>query len=93
MQILKDLFQVSGDLNGITFDVQGALWNDANSYILKRPGGLIRHTLFPYTTLFRSAIPWNKFLRIWNTGSYHPATLNIVFLPIRISIMPEGPTC
>ena len=34
MQILKDLYQVGGDLNGITFDLQGALWNDANTYIL-----------------------------------------------------------
>ncbi len=41
MQILKNLYQVSGDLNGITFDLQGALWNDANSYILKTDEGLI----------------------------------------------------
>lgn len=41
MQILKNLYQVSGDLNGITFDLQGALWNDANSYILKTDSGLI----------------------------------------------------
>lgn len=41
MQILKNLFQVSGDLNGVTFDLQGALWNDANSYILKTDAGLI----------------------------------------------------
>ena len=41
MQILKDLYQVSGDLNGVTFDLQGALWNDANSYVLKTPEGLI----------------------------------------------------
>ena len=41
MQILNNLFQVSGDLNGVTFDLQGALWNDANSYILKTNDGLI----------------------------------------------------
>ncbi len=41
MQILKNLYQVGGDLNGITFDQQGALWNDGNSYILKTPEGLI----------------------------------------------------
>lgn len=41
MQILKNLFQVGGDLNGITFDEKGALWNDGNSYVLKTPEGLI----------------------------------------------------
>jgi len=41
MQVLKNLFQVGGDLNGITFDLQGALWNDGNSYILKTGEGLI----------------------------------------------------
>ena len=41
MQILKDLYQVGGDLNGITFDLQDALWNDGNSYILKTAEGLI----------------------------------------------------
>ncbi|WP_428666753.1 MBL fold metallo-hydrolase [Runella sp.] len=41
MQILKNLFQVSGDLNGITFDQPGALWNDGNAYVLKTPQGLI----------------------------------------------------
>ncbi|GAB3937862.1 MBL fold metallo-hydrolase [Larkinella terrae] len=41
MQILKNLYQVGGDLNGITFDQPGALWNDANSYVLKTPEGLI----------------------------------------------------
>ncbi|QGY47025.1 MBL fold metallo-hydrolase [Maribellus comscasis] len=41
MQILKNLYQVSGDLNGVTFDLQGALWNDANSYVLKTDEGLI----------------------------------------------------
>ena len=41
MQILKNLYQLSGDLNGLTFDVQGALWNDANSYLLATPQGHI----------------------------------------------------
>jgi metallo-beta-lactamase class B len=41
MQILKNLFQVGGDLNGITFDQPGAMWNDANSYVLKTAQGLI----------------------------------------------------
>ena len=41
MQILHHLYQVSGDLNGITFDEKGALWNDANSYVLRTPDGLI----------------------------------------------------
>jgi glyoxylase-like metal-dependent hydrolase (beta-lactamase superfamily II) len=41
MQILKNLFQVGGDINGITFDQQGAIWNDGNSYILRLPEGLI----------------------------------------------------
>ncbi|GAB3271743.1 MBL fold metallo-hydrolase [Larkinella harenae] len=41
MQLLKNLFQVGGDLNGITFDQPGALWNDANSYVLKTEEGLI----------------------------------------------------
>ncbi|RRB07153.1 MBL fold metallo-hydrolase [Larkinella rosea] len=41
MQLLKNLYQVGGDLNGITYDQPGALWNDANSYVLKTPEGLI----------------------------------------------------
>jgi len=41
MQILKNLYQVGGDLNGVTFDLMGALWNDGNSYILKTNDGLI----------------------------------------------------
>lgn len=41
MQLLKSIYQVGGDLNGITFDKQDALWNDANSYILKTDNGLI----------------------------------------------------
>ncbi|MFT3748367.1 MAG: MBL fold metallo-hydrolase [Agriterribacter sp.] len=41
MQLLKNIYQVGGDLNGITFDKQDALWNDGNSYILKTNDGLI----------------------------------------------------
>ncbi|WP_254411279.1 MBL fold metallo-hydrolase [Dyadobacter diqingensis] len=41
MQILKNIFQVGGDLNGVTFDQPGALWNDGNSYIIKTEQGLI----------------------------------------------------
>lgn len=41
MQILRNIYQVGGDLNGVTFDLQGALWNDGNSYIIKADGGLI----------------------------------------------------
>lgn len=41
MQILKNIFQVGGDLNGITFDVQDAMWNDGNTYIIKTARGLI----------------------------------------------------
>ena len=41
MQVLKNLYQVGGDLNGVTFDLKGALWNDGNSYILQTPEGLI----------------------------------------------------
>ena len=41
MQILKNLFQVGGDLNGITFDGKDAGYNDANTYIIARDEGLI----------------------------------------------------
>lgn len=41
MQVLKDIYQVGGDLNGITFDEPRALWNDANSYVIKTEQGLI----------------------------------------------------
>jgi len=41
MQILKNLYQVGGDLNGVTFDEKGTLWNDGNSYVLKTDDGLI----------------------------------------------------
>lgn len=41
MQILRGLYQVGGDLNGVTFDEPGAMWNDANSYILDTSQGLL----------------------------------------------------
>lgn len=41
MQILKDIYQVGGDLNGITFDGVDAGYNDCNTYIIARPDGLI----------------------------------------------------
>lgn len=41
MQLLKNLYQVGGDLHGITFDQPGALWNDANCYALKTDAGVI----------------------------------------------------
>ena len=41
MQILKNLYQVSGDLNGMTWDGIDAGYNDCNSYILKQSDGLI----------------------------------------------------
>lgn len=41
MQILRNIYQVGGDINGLTFDEPGALWNDANSYIIKTDGGLL----------------------------------------------------
>lgn len=41
MQIFNNLFQVSGDTNGLTWDGVDAGFNDANSYILKTADGLI----------------------------------------------------
>jgi metallo-beta-lactamase class B len=41
MQILKNLYQVGGDLNGITWNGIDAGYNDCNSYILQCPQGLI----------------------------------------------------
>jgi glyoxylase-like metal-dependent hydrolase (beta-lactamase superfamily II) len=41
MQILRQLYQVSGDLNGVTWDGVDAGYNDCNTYVLERPGGLI----------------------------------------------------
>jgi len=41
MQILKNLYQVSGDLNGLTWNGVDAGYNDCNSYILATQDGLI----------------------------------------------------
>jgi glyoxylase-like metal-dependent hydrolase (beta-lactamase superfamily II) len=41
MQILRDLYQVGGDMNGITWDGVDAGYNDGNTYVLQRPDGLI----------------------------------------------------
>ncbi len=41
MQVLRNIYQVGGDLNGITFDEPRALWNDANSYVIDTGKGLI----------------------------------------------------
>lgn len=41
MQILRQLYQVGGDLNGVTWDGVDAGYNDCNTYVLERPGGLI----------------------------------------------------
>jgi metallo-beta-lactamase class B len=41
MQIRRRLYQVSGDLNGLTWDGIDAAYNDANTYVLERPDGLI----------------------------------------------------
>lgn len=41
MQILKGLYQVSGDLNGLTWAGQDAGFEDANTYVLEKPDGLI----------------------------------------------------
>lgn len=41
MQILRQLYQVSGDLNGVTWDGVDAAYHDGNSYILQRAEGLI----------------------------------------------------
>ena len=41
MQILKNLYQVGGDVNGITWAGEDAGFNDCNTYILKTAEGLI----------------------------------------------------
>ena len=41
MQILRGLYQVSGDLNGVTWDGIDAAYHDANTYVLERPDGLL----------------------------------------------------
>lgn len=41
MQLLRHIYQIGGDLNGITFDQPGALWNDANSFVVDTGEGLL----------------------------------------------------
>lgn len=41
MQVLRRLYQVGGDLNGVTWNGLDAAYNDANTYVLERPNGLI----------------------------------------------------
>lgn len=41
MQILRGLYQVGGDMNGITFDGVDAGYRDGNTYALEAPGGLV----------------------------------------------------
>lgn len=41
MQLQHNIYQVGGDVNGITKDEPGEIWNDCNSYILKLDDGLI----------------------------------------------------
>ncbi len=41
MQILRHLYQVGGDMNGVTWDGVDAGYNDGNTYLLERPEGLI----------------------------------------------------
>lgn len=41
MQILKNLYQVGGDMMGLTHDGIDAGYNDCNTYVLKCPEGLI----------------------------------------------------
>ena len=41
MQILRHLYQVGGDMNGVTWDGVDAGYNDANTYVLQRSDGLI----------------------------------------------------
>ena len=41
MQILRNLYQVGGDLNGVTWDGVDAGYQDGNTYVLQRPDGLI----------------------------------------------------
>lgn len=62
MQLLHNIYQVGGDLNGITFDLLGALWNDGNSYIINTPEGLVMIDCGCGDTLpqiFRNMEYWN----------------------------------
>lgn len=41
MQILRQLYQISGDLNGVTWDGLDAGYNDCNTYVRQSPQGLM----------------------------------------------------
>ncbi len=41
MQVLRGLYQVGGDMNGITFDGQDAGYRDGNTYVIEGDGGLV----------------------------------------------------
>ncbi len=41
MQILRGLYQLGGDMNGLTWDGVDAAYNDANTYLLEAPDGYI----------------------------------------------------
>lgn len=41
MQLLHGIFQVGGDLVGLTVDEPGAIWNDCNSYVIRLDEGLL----------------------------------------------------
>ena len=41
MQLLHDVYQVGGDLNGVTWAGVDAGYEDGNTYVIKRPDGLI----------------------------------------------------
>lgn len=62
MQILKGIYQVGGDINGITFDEPGSIWNDGNSYVVDTGRGLIMFDCGCGDTMeqiFRNMKYWN----------------------------------
>lgn len=62
MQVLKGIYQVGGDLNGLTFDEPGAIWNDANSYVVDTGQGLLMFDCGCGDTMdqiFRNMEYWN----------------------------------
>jgi len=62
VQILRGLYQVGGDMNGITFDGEDAAYRDGNTYILEGDGGLILFDSGCGDTMdqiFRNMAYWN----------------------------------
>ncbi len=41
MQIFKNLYQVGGSLNGVTWTGRDSSYDDCNTYVLRAPGGLL----------------------------------------------------